>query len=46
MPQRTFKTAAELESITMAELREHAECKSVGGVIDRRDAGLPTKGTK
>jgi hypothetical protein len=30
MPQRIFKTAAKLESISMAELREHAECKTVG----------------
>jgi hypothetical protein len=32
MPQRIFKTAAELESVTMAELREHVECTSMWNV--------------
>ena len=28
MPKRTVKTAAELESMVIAELREHPECES------------------
>src|SRR5262245_50982381 len=28
MPERTVKTAAELESMIIAELREHPECES------------------
>jgi hypothetical protein len=33
MSQRSAKSAAELESMIMAELREHPECESVGVVI-------------
>ena len=33
MPERTVKTAAELESMIMAELREHPECESAAVVI-------------
>jgi hypothetical protein len=33
MPERTSKTAAELESMIMAELREYPECEAVGVVI-------------
>ena len=33
MPKRTMKTAAELESIIIAELREHPECESAAVVI-------------
>jgi len=33
MPERTMKTAAELESMIMAELREHPECESAAVVI-------------
>jgi hypothetical protein len=30
MSQKSVKTAAELESMIMAELREHPECESAG----------------
>jgi hypothetical protein len=33
MPERIAKTAAELQSTIMAEVREHPECESVGVVI-------------
>ncbi len=33
MPERTVKSAAELESMIMAELREHPECESAAVVI-------------
>ena len=33
MPERTLKTAAELESIIIAELREHPECESAAVLI-------------
>ena len=33
MPERILKTAAELESIIIAELREHPECESAAVVI-------------
>jgi hypothetical protein len=33
MSQRSAKSAAELESMIMAELREHPECESAGVVI-------------
>jgi hypothetical protein len=33
MAQRTAKSAAELESMIMAELREHPECESAAVVI-------------
>ena len=33
MPERTMKTAAELESMIMAELREHPECESAAVVV-------------
>jgi hypothetical protein len=36
MAQRVSKTAAELESMIMAELREHPECDSAGVVVIRR----------
>ena len=31
MSQKSTKSAAELESMIMAELREHPECDSAGG---------------
>ena len=39
MPERTVKTAAELESIIIAELREHPECESAAVVIGPTGAG-------
>jgi hypothetical protein len=33
MPQRSVKSAAELESMITAELREHPECESAAVVI-------------
>ena len=33
MSQKSAKSAAELESMIMAELREHPECESAGVVI-------------
>jgi hypothetical protein len=33
MPERTVKSAAELESVIIAELREHPECESATVVI-------------
>jgi hypothetical protein len=33
MPERTMKTAAELKSMIMAELREHPECESAAVVV-------------
>jgi hypothetical protein len=35
MSQKSVKTAAELESMIMAELREHPECDSAGVVVIR-----------
>jgi hypothetical protein len=35
MSQKSVKTAAELESMIMAELREHPECESAGVAIIR-----------
>ncbi len=35
MAQKSAKTAAELESMIMAELREHPECESAGVVVIR-----------
>jgi hypothetical protein len=35
MSQKTAKSAAELESMIMAELREHPECDSAGVAIIR-----------
>jgi hypothetical protein len=35
MSQKSAKSAAELESMIMAELREHPECESAGVVIIR-----------
>ena len=39
MPERTVKTAAELESMIMAELREHPECESAAVTIAPSAAG-------
>jgi hypothetical protein len=33
MSQKSVKTAAELESMITAELREHPECESAGGEV-------------
>jgi hypothetical protein len=33
MSQKSAKSAAELESMIMAELREHPECESAGGAV-------------
>jgi hypothetical protein len=38
MPERRAKTAAELESMIMAELREHPECESAAVTIAPTDA--------
>jgi hypothetical protein len=51
MSQKSAKSAAELESIIMAELREHPECESVGVVVIRPmgiswDAVLLSEGTQ
>jgi hypothetical protein len=35
MSQKSVKTAAELEGMIMAELREHPECESAGVAIIR-----------
>jgi hypothetical protein len=35
MPQKSAKSAAELESIITAELREHPECESAGVAVIR-----------
>jgi hypothetical protein len=35
MSQKSAKSVAELESMIMAELREHPECESVGVVVIR-----------
>ena len=35
MAEKSAKTAAELESMIMAELREHPECDSAGVVVIR-----------
>jgi hypothetical protein len=35
MSQKPVKTAAELESMIMAELREHPECEAAGVVVIR-----------
>jgi hypothetical protein len=39
MPERILRTAAELESIIIAELREHPECESAAVVIGSTGAG-------
>jgi hypothetical protein len=39
MSQKSPKTAAELESMIMAELREHPECDSAGVVVSSKDIG-------
>jgi hypothetical protein len=36
MSQKSVKTASELESMIVAELREHPECDSTGVVVIRR----------
>ena len=36
MSQKSVKTAAELESMITAELREHPECESAGVEVIRR----------
>ena len=36
MSQKQAKTAAELENIIMAELREYPECEAAGVAIQRR----------
>jgi hypothetical protein len=51
MSQKSAKSAAELESMIMAELREHPECESAGVVIIRAtgvawDAGLVGDGPR
>jgi hypothetical protein len=51
MSQKSVKSAAELESMIMAELREHPECESAGVVIIRPmgvswDAVLLREGTQ
>jgi hypothetical protein len=33
MPEKTYKTAAELESMIMAELREYPECESAAVAV-------------
>ena len=35
MSQKSAKSAAELESMIMAELREHPECESAGAAVTR-----------
>jgi hypothetical protein len=35
MSQKSAKSAAELESMIMAELREHPECESAGTAVTR-----------
>jgi hypothetical protein len=35
MSQKSAKSAAELESMIMAELREHPECESAGVAVTR-----------
>ena len=39
MFQKPAKTAAELESMIMAELREYPECDSAGVVVRSKDIG-------
>jgi hypothetical protein len=39
MSQKSAKSAAELESMIMAELREHPECESAGVVVSSKDIG-------
>jgi hypothetical protein len=39
MPERLVKSAAELESMIMAELREHPECESATVTIGPTSAG-------
>ena len=51
MAQKSAKTAAELESMITAELREHPACDSAGVVVIRRmglswDAALVGDGPK
>jgi hypothetical protein len=40
MSQKSVKTAAELESMIMAELREHPECESAGVEVIRPTGGV------
>ena len=51
MSQKSAKTAAELESMITAELREHPECESAGVAVIRRtgvawDAALIRQGAQ
>jgi hypothetical protein len=39
MSQKSAKSAAELESMIMAELREHPECESAGVVVNSKGVG-------
>jgi hypothetical protein len=39
MSQKSVKSAAELESMIMAELREHPECESAAVVVNSTDIG-------
>jgi hypothetical protein len=39
MSQKSAKSAAELESMIMAELREHPECESAAVVVNSKDVG-------
>jgi hypothetical protein len=39
MSQKSAKSAAELESMIKAELREHPECESAGAVVSSKDIG-------
>jgi hypothetical protein len=39
MSQKSAKSAAELESMIMAELREHPECDSAGVVVSLKGVG-------
>jgi hypothetical protein len=39
MSQKSAKSAAELESMIMAELREHPECDSAGVEVSSRGVG-------
>ena len=40
MSQKSVKTAAELESMITAELREHPECESAGVKVIRPTGGV------
>jgi hypothetical protein len=39
MSQKSAKSAAELESMIMAELREHPECDSAGVAVSSKGVG-------